>query len=158
MGKFTDLDGVLADTFKIGKLSLDSSALTTARTHIAIDEDTTGYTQVEKNKLANVPIIPDIHLKEVIVGTSPILLSKFSLPAGVYTTTRAMFGTSAETTTAYIDIRKSTGEILKTLSNTGLVSSVSTTGFTLTATTEIWVFLFGGNSETISFSFSLGII
>jgi len=95
-----------------------------------------------------------------IVGKIPLFITEFTLPAGVYTQTKGHFGVIpplTDTDIAYLDIRTQDGTVLKTLSNSGVPSEITSTGFTLDADTVIGFCLYGSNNTTHSFIISLGV-
>lgn len=98
-----------------------------------------------------------IPVRDSVTGITPLLISRFTLPAGTYTEFKAVIGSALSTTIASLEIKKSDGTVLKTLTRTGTPLEVTTTGFTLVSDTLISIYLKGDLSTTISYIFSLGI-
>ena len=92
------------------------------------------------------------------VGTTPLLATEFLLPSGVYTETKALIGTNSLVDTCFCEIAKRDGTVLKIFSKIGVPDTETvSTGFTLTTDTIVGFSIYGSNSATVSYIFSIGI-
>jgi hypothetical protein len=105
----------------------------------------------------NIVIPKLLPLDRQTIGTDLLQVASFKLAAGTYAEFSAMLGTAALTDTANLELKKQDGTLLKTLSKTGIVDLVSTTGFTISSDTVVCLMLYGNSPTTTSFVFSVGL-
>ena len=100
----------------------------------------------------------DLECKESWTGTVSFFIYEKLFLAGTYTEFSAFIGTGSLTDTVYCVAKKPDGTVLATLSKTGIPNSLSTTtGFTLSTDTVVSFSIYGSNSATVSYIFSLGV-